>query len=519
MNHIQRENSPYSLKFMKYALFILLLFTQFLSFSQNIQKVWDKRYGGNGNEDITTICETEDNNFLIGGGSDTGINGDKSQYSRGETDFWVIKMDVDGNKIWDKRFGGPYDDYLLSIKKSSTGYYYLGGYSYSDIGGDKTQNNRGDADYWLVKMDKNGELLWDKRFGGRSGDYLKSIIETEDKGFLLCGYSYSGIWGEKTQNSKGSSDFWVIKIDSNGTKLWDKAYGGTGGEMLNTAIRTKDNAVILAGASGSGISGDKTEDSRGYGDFWLIKITQEGAVLWDKRFGSSDIDAAFSVMEMPDGNLMIGGYTWSESAFGDKTSQDNSPIDFWVVHTTATGAKIWDKTYGSILSDSFTYAIQTKDGGFLLGGVIDHQLGLDTPLSNGYEDFYLIKIDASGNFRWSKNFGGASFDELTFIHQINDDTYFVGGYTSSLAGDDVTQSSKGGNDFWVLKLKDCYPSVLNISGNNTSATYRAGETLVSTQQIISKTDYFATNGIILLPDFTVQNGSVFKAEIKEGCNN
>src|SRR5205814_5997669 len=116
-----------------------------------------------------------------------GITGDKSQESQGKNDYWIVKIDSSGSKQWDARYGGSYDDIFNSLQQTSDGGYILAGYSASEASGDKTQNSRGGWDYWIVRTDANGIKLWDARFGGSDGDNLKKVIETTDGGFLLAG--------------------------------------------------------------------------------------------------------------------------------------------------------------------------------------------------------------------------------------------------------------------------------------------------------------------------------------------
>src|SRR5690606_23152649 len=121
---------------------------------------------------------------------------------------------------------------------------------------DKTQGNKGQFDFWVVKLDSNGNKLWDKTFGGNKSDHLSSLVQTTDGGYLLGGYSFSDNNGDKSQPSKGNYDFWLVKIDASGNKLWDKSYGGSGSEELYSLIQTTDGGYILGGSSYSGISGD-----------------------------------------------------------------------------------------------------------------------------------------------------------------------------------------------------------------------------------------------------------------------
>jgi hypothetical protein len=153
---------------------------------------------------------------------------------------------------WDARFGGSDNDYLSSLQQTSDGGYILGGFSFSGISGDKTQASQGNDDYWIVKTDANGTKQGDARFGGSDNDYLSSLQQTADGGYILGGYSASGISGDKTQKSRGDYDYWIVKTDVNGVKQWDERLGGSAGDLLISLHQTADGGYILGGYSNSG---------------------------------------------------------------------------------------------------------------------------------------------------------------------------------------------------------------------------------------------------------------------------
>jgi hypothetical protein len=148
----------------------------------------------------------------LGGRSHSAINGDKTEGGRGGEDYWIVKTDATGNKQWDKRFGGIGDDKLESIQQTTDDGFILGNYSLSGMGGDKTEYSRGASDYWIVKTDATGNKQWDKRFGGAILEYYGSVEQTKDGGYILGGYSYSGTGGDKTEDNRGLVDYWIVKL-------------------------------------------------------------------------------------------------------------------------------------------------------------------------------------------------------------------------------------------------------------------------------------------------------------------
>ena len=168
---------------------------------------------------------------------------------------------------WQKTIGGSDVDKLNSLQQTADGGYILGGYSASNTSGDKTENSRGNNDYWVIKLNNSGAIQWQKTIGGSVGDYLYSIQQTTDGGYVLGGYSQSDISGDKTENHKGFYDYWIVKLNSTGTIQWQKTIGGDDIDNLQSIQQTSDGGYMLGGYSSSSISGDKTENSKGTYDY------------------------------------------------------------------------------------------------------------------------------------------------------------------------------------------------------------------------------------------------------------
>ena len=181
-----------------------------------LQKEWDYRFGGADREFLFSFQQTVDKGYLLGGHSNSSISGDKTVPTNGSFDFWLVKLDSLGLKQWDKGFGGTDADQLYSVQETNDGGYILGGWSASGIGADKSQANFGGFDYWVVKIDSLGNKQWDKTFGGDQNDALFSVIQTANNNYILGGWSQSGISGNKTIANYGGADYWVILIDSAG---------------------------------------------------------------------------------------------------------------------------------------------------------------------------------------------------------------------------------------------------------------------------------------------------------------
>ncbi|MDX5418748.1 MAG: T9SS type A sorting domain-containing protein, partial [Hymenobacteraceae bacterium] len=472
------------------SVLVLLLSFAFQAQAQAQEIEWDKTYGGSGHDWLLSLQHTSDGGYILGGTSDSGISGDKTKASRGEIDFWIIKIDRNGSKQWDRVIGGSAKDSLTSLQQTSDGGYILGGSSNSGISGDKSEASRGGFDYWIVKLDAEGNKEWDKTFGGNNRDELTSLQQTKDGGYILGGSSLSGISGDKTVPSWGASDYWVIKLNSEGMREWDKAFGGNSRDMLTSLQQTKEGGYILGGYSASGISGDKTEESRGLDDYWALKLDAKGNKEWDKTLGGSSAEYLFTLQQTIDNGYILGGGS-SSIMSGDKTEDNRGKIcstypiecpdlsDYWVVKLDAEGKKEWDRTLGGNKQDFITTLQQAEDGGYVLGGWSESGLSGDkSEASKGFYDYWLVKLNISGTKEWDKTFGGDGGDYLRSLEKTIDGGYILGGSSSSGISGDKTEFFIGLEDYWVIKLSPeeaCTPPTPSIAVVPTSTVYTGGD--------------------------------------------
>lgn len=452
---------------MKQTLLILFLFSTTSIFAQTIQ--WQNTIGGNDYDWCDFIEPTSDGNYISGGYSYSNISGDKTENSRGLNDFWLFKIDdASGNLLWQKTIGGNGNEHLISAKETVDGGFILGGYSSSGISGEKTQNSRGGDDYWVVKLDVNRNIIWDKTYGGAQTDRLTCIIETEDGGYLIAGESNSNISGDKTENSKGNVDMWLIKIDQTGSIIWQKTIGGNNIDSVTKIINTSDHNYVLAGTSDSNISGDKTENSKGFSDYWILKIDLNGSIIWQNTIGGSNGENLKSIVATSDGNYIIGGDSASNIS-ADKTENTiNGSPDVWLVKLNNNGQLIWQKNIGSNNTESLANMRITSDTGLVLGLMSYSGIsGIKTEASRGDRDYWIVKLDSNNNFEWDKTFGGSSIDQTQSIIQSKDGSYVVAGWSQSNISGDKTEDKSGLQDIWVLKFNICQQPLPTLNSPQT----------------------------------------------------
>ncbi|MBA4055313.1 MAG: hypothetical protein C0490_11425, partial [Marivirga sp.] len=266
---------------------------------------------GNREDELRSAISTSDGGCLLGGFSRSDISGDKSENSKGLTDYWVLKIDNQGNKVWDKTLGGINSELLSSTILTADGGYLLVGYSDSDASGDKSENGKGSYDSWIVKIDATGNKVWDKTLGGDNADVIASVVSAPKGGYLLAGYSYSNTSGDKSEDSKGTSDYWAVKIDNAGNKIWDKTIGGSGFDFLTSTILTHDGNYLLSGHSNSNASGDKSENRKGgcdengncSHDYWIVEL-KEPSIPAVMSLTLMNADTDQEIKELNDGDVI-----------------------------------------------------------------------------------------------------------------------------------------------------------------------------------------------------------------------
>ena len=442
-------------------LFLLSLtfcYSSFLPAYGQLEIIWDKSYGGRGGERLSNAISLSDGQVLLYGSSGSTISGNKTAPLRGNYDYWLMMMDEDGNKLWDRSYGGDDYDLLTSVVPMPDGGFLLGGYSRSEASGDKTEGRRGerefDTDMWVIKVDAAGNKVWDKTYGGNRDDYLYAATATDDGGFLLLGVSQSGISFEKTAAPRGSYDFWLVKIDTAGNKLWDKAYGGSGRDSDAHSLLKVGDHYLLGGSSYSEVSGEKTAPSRGDADYWLVMVDGEGEKLWDKTYGGSESDRFNTMIAVEGGGYLLGGSSVSDAS-GDKSENSRGATDLWVIRLDEEGNMLWDRTYGGDGGEGVSDIWKTPEGDFLLGaGSNSNVSGEKTEGSRGpyaFNDFWLLKIEESGDKLWDKTIGGNQHDGMAAMVPVAEGLLLAGSSSSEISGD-RTAVHYGSDDFWVLNV-------------------------------------------------------------------
>lgn len=445
-----------------------------ISFSQSAPAIeWQNTIGGGNNDDVNDIKKTTDGGYILAGSSASNISGDKTENCIGADDYWIVKIDSVGNIQWQNTIGGDVDDVLYAVQQTSDGGYILGGHSYSDISGDKTENNNGSVDMWIVKTDAAGNIQWQNTIGGTGIDFLNSMQQTQDGGFILGSRSKSNISVDKTENCIGGFDYWIIKTDTVGNIEWQNTIGGNGDDFLFSVQQTTDEGFIIGGYSISNISGDKTENSIGDFDYWIVKTDKFGNIQWQNTIGGNLNDACYSATQTIDGGYILGGYSLSGIS-GDKTEASLGDRDYWLVKTDSLGNVLWQNTIGGSSTDVLYIVRQSTDGGYFLGGDSRSNISGDKTENNWdltqlNPDYWIVKTDSVGNIVWDNTIGGVARDYFSFINESGDGGIVLGGISESNISGDKTENCIGGWDYWIIKLfSDTITSAFNLQNTTTN---------------------------------------------------
>jgi hypothetical protein len=479
--------------------FYILLFTPLL-FSQ-IQ--WQKTLGGNfldsnnlsafwGEDEIRKINTTNDDGYILVG--TTQSNNNDVTGNHGEKDLWVVKMDNFGTVQWKRCYGGSFNDGGEDILQTTDGGYAVCGWTNSnngDIVGFHGVPGQGNADFFILKINNSGNIIWTKTFGGSNDEKPSSIKQCNDGSFIIVGYRKSN--DGDLLNSQGSGTAWALKTDSFGNIEWSKSFGASSENSFNDNFSdveiSNDGTYYFAGSSSSFYG----QGNHGAKDFWVVRTDSLGSLLWQKLYGGSANDICNDIQITNDLSIVLVGQNFSFN--GDITSTNNIDInksDLCIFKTDSSGNILWQKSFGGTLNECGYEMKQTFDGGYVIVGFTNSFSG-DVDYNFGSEDFWLLKINDAGNMEWETTFGGISNDKAHSIVQTLDGGFVIAGSIFSDNYNSTIDNYYGDGDGWVVKLfsssglhGDVF-KIFNVFPNPTSdlLTVKVEETFLIQHYVIS----------------------------------
>jgi len=399
---------------------------------------WQRNLGGSVDELGTSIEPTNDGGYILCGTTFSN-NGDVSG-NHGNGDIWVVKLSTTGSLQWQRCLGGSQPENGIKALQLSGGGYLVLGSTRSDDG--DVIGNHGALDFWLTRLDNNGNLLSQRCYGGSLNDSPADINQTPDGGFIVVGASRS-VDGDLNTNA-GSTDYWVLKLDDNFDIQWQRTFGGSGGETAFGVTLTLDAGYLVNGTSSS--SDGDVSGAFGLEDYWVLKLDTQGNVQWQRACGGSASDYGVAVSELSDGSIFAMGFSDSENedvsaplglndiwtirlssggqVIGDQTyggsnldsgsdqfqtsdggfiycgstksndgdiPNNQGLFDGWIFRTDAEGNILWNVTKGGSQSDSFLKITGTNDGGYIAIGQSSSSDG-DLIGNHGGGDVWIVKF-------------------------------------------------------------------------------------------------------------------------------
>jgi|GEM_PF-5465173 len=408
---------------------------------------WQKALGGSQREEAFDLIATPDGAHVSAGitFSRDGDLAARVELPRGNGDAWVVNVDIAKSIRWQRAFGGPGTDNARAVTLAHGGGYLVVGYSTSP-NGDVTirvpeAQNHGQEDLWVFKLDPAGEILWQKLLGGSSFEQAYDVVPSPDGGYLVVGFTESS--DGDLNMTRGMGDAWLLKLDGSGNVQWQKTYGGSRVDRAFSVTALPEGGYVVAGYTQS--NDGTVSGNHGQGDFWVFRIDENGAMQWQKLLGGEGDDFANAVKKAPfgDGLVAVGGVNSFNS--GD-VSNSQGGTDGWVVWMNPSGAVLRTRVLGGALFDNFEDLDFVGADRLIVAGRTSSGLGIPQG-GRGGTDAWVVHLDPAGTLLYEAALGGSGDDGANAIlHQPG--RFVLGGLTTSDDGD--VQGHHGNGDAWVL---------------------------------------------------------------------
>ena len=375
-------------------------------FNDENELVWQKSYYGSGSDYSKKLVKSDDGLYLLGHSS-SPVSGNKTTEKYGledwQADYWLLKLDFDGNIMWDKSYGSDNGDEASDLIILPSGELLIAGVSRGDASGVKSEDavTESKSDYWIVKTTAEGDIIWDKTIGSPDFDSNPSLTQLDNGKIIIAGMSRGDKGGSKTDDNFGNNNAWIIAIKEDGDILWDKTFGGTDGAFGGVAY-TKNNLIYLIINSLSGMSGNRSVSLKGEQDIWFLKLDDEGEVLSELNFGGDGQESANQVIFQENDRILLAASSDSDNSI-DKEDSNRGFSDYWPILINNEGEILWQKTIGGIHGDILKKVLVRPNNKLLLIGQSDSGISADRtvenhseqPNANNENDVWIVEIDAS----------------------------------------------------------------------------------------------------------------------------
>lgn len=427
-------------------LLLTLLALNTLSFAQSPNYT----IGGSDSDVFHTVFQKE-TGFVVFTTSTSTISGDKTVANNSNSpNAWIIELDSNMSITSQMVISGDWIDRIEDVIKTNDSGYLMSLQSYSNSSYDKISTYYGGSDIWLVKLDSQLNIEWQKSYGTRFLDAFSSTAEDKDGNFYIACYS-SGMdsVGNRNVPIKGATDTWLIKLDSEGNEIWQKSYGGNSSENFSELVINDSGNLFLAMSSNSNASIDKTSNSiNNTYDIWILELDSSGNIINQNTIGTNEYDYISSFKSI-NNNLVIGIST-SASANGDKTTGNYGGSDVWLFNLDDTLGIDWQTSLGGYGDETLNDFFYSDKRNTLFASCASYSgvNGMKTINNKGLTDYWLVELDLNGNVLNQYGAGGSDEDNLIQVIESDGLLYGFGTSRSNASGDKI-DNSIGETDIWI----------------------------------------------------------------------
>ncbi len=492
----------------KHISLILFLITSFLAVSQSVYIDWQQCYGGTDADNGKSLKILDNGHLIIL--SRTSSNDIDVSFNHGESDFWLFETDEFGNLLWEKTFGGSDGDIPIEIMQAHDSGFILFGETWSNDG--DANGNHGGLDYWLLKTDSIGNLLW-QRCLGSSMNNIPSDMDMDDAGNIYVMGLSLGVGGDVT-SSNGSYDYWFAKVSPDGVLVWDKNLGGSYGDNGLCITSTDDGGVIVGGIIND-TDGDITCNLEPWNKTaWVVKLDSINNIEWQQCYGGTYTESVIDIKTTSDGGYIMLGLTNSND--GDVSGFHGIPgqtgiSDLWVIKTDSIGVIEWQRCLGGTDDDNPVFIKLTPEGNYIVGGRTNSNNGdVSGNHSNGeYFDQWIVKLNPQGTILWQQCIGSSWNNGLHDAYVLSETEIIVIGSTPENNSGNVSCNFKGDSDAWMYKLIDTTVGI-NVPKLNNYEIKVYPNPATSVLNIDFPNDYDIRNTIIEVVD--INGRTMLKSE-------
>ncbi|WP_214041588.1 MSCRAMM family adhesin SdrC [Methanoculleus sp.] len=372
--------------------------------------IWNRTYGGPDAGEAAHAIVSDP------GGAGFFLAGETASPGGGKVDARVSRLTPEGTEEWNRTYGGEEADTARSIVRTDDGGLLFAG-NLTLV----TNGTRADTDAWIVKIDPSGGEVWNRTYGGPDVNASANAVTGTDDG----GYVFAGTTSPLGANESAA---WVVRLNESGTEVWNRTFGGAGGNRANAVTGLPGGGFVVAGSTES--------SGAGMADVWVVRLDESGMEVWNRTFGSPDDDAGRAVINTSDGNLLVAG------TFTERPGNETVDTDALLIKLTADGDIVWNWIYGDFgVNESAAAVVETADGGYLFAGETGFSGVNDT-------DAWLVKTDAEGAVAWSRTFGGANpGDKAASLLEIAPDEHVFSGIFNA-----TEREGPVNTDAWAVRL-------------------------------------------------------------------